>query len=393
MSDRMVLEPDLDFIKQVRATGGDALKACYQCATCSTICEHSPDESPFPRKEMHLAQWGQKDKLVTDGDIWLCHDCTDCSDYCPRGARPSDVMASLRQQAVAHYAWPKHLAELAKTPKGLPLLMLVPTALYGLLFLFRGIFAHERNVAEGKVEFADAFRHQLLEIMFFGISAFLLFVFARGAIAFWRDLSKKKPLPEGMGMVGILSALPGTLWEIVSHRRFRMCNTEGPRASGHLLMLIGFVRLTVVGTVIGIGAMSGRITTPVPCWATDRVFDSLMKIFANVAAALAMVGSIMLLMGRLGRKDKVNKGTWFDWYGVILLNAVIATGILTQFARLTDVAVLAFTIYTIHLILVYCLLTYIPFSKLAHMFYRTLAMHHGRLTGRVPPGDPLEAAR
>ena len=116
-------------------------------------------------------------------------------------------------------------------------------------------------------------------------------------------------------------------------------------------------------------------------------------IFANVAAVLAMVGSIMLLMGRLGRKDKVNKGTWFDWYGVILLNAVIATGILTQFARLTDVAVLAFTIYTIHLILVYCLLTYIPFSKLAHMFYRTLAMHHGRLTGRVPPGDPLEAAR
>jgi hypothetical protein len=41
---------------------------------------------------------------------------------------------------------------------------------------------------------------------------------------------------------------------------------------------------------------------------------------------------------------------------------------------------------------VYCLLTYIPFSKLAHMLYRTLAIHHGRLMGRVPAKDPLQAA-
>jgi quinone-modifying oxidoreductase subunit QmoC len=70
---------------------------------------------------------------------------------------------------------------------------------------------------------------------------------------------------------------------------------------------------------------------------------------------------------------------------------VIATGLLTRFARLSGVAPLAFTIYVIHLGGVYCLLTYIPFSKLAHLLYRTLAMHHGRLTGRIPPGDPLEA--
>jgi quinone-modifying oxidoreductase, subunit QmoC len=385
MAEPRVLEPDLDFIRQIRASGGDAVKQCYQCATCATVCKLSPDNSPFPRKEMGMAQWGQKEDLARDGDIWLCHDCTDCSDECPRGARPSDVMAALRQQAVAYYAWPKHLAKLCKTPQGLPLLMLVPLVFYAAIFLLRNLFAHESHVAEGEIEFATAFPHLAIEILFFGVSAFLMFVFVRGGIAFWRNLVRAHPLPEGVTFGKVLGAFPGTMIEILGHGRFKTCKTEGPRALGHQIMLIGFLMLTVVGTVIGIGAMTGLVTTPLD------LLDP-MKIFANLGAALAMVGSIMLLMGRVGRREKINKGTWFDWYLVLLLNFVLATGILTELSRLSGIAVLAFTIYVIHLVGVYCLLTYIPFSKLAHLLYRTLAMHHGRLTGRIPPGDPLEAA-
>ena len=132
--------------------------------------------------------------------------------------------------------------------------------------------------------------------------------------------------------------------------------------------------------------MAGIVHTPL-------AFFSPMKLFANLAAILAMIGAAMLLLGRIGRREKINKGTWFDWYLVVLLNGVLATGILTEVARLSGIAALAIAIYVIHLIGVYCLLTYIPFSKLAHMVYRSLAIHHGRLSGRVPPGDPLEAAK
>jgi len=67
------VDPELKAIKEIQAVGGDTLKKCYQCATCSTVCPLSSDEAPFPRKQMILAQWGFKDRLVNDPAIWLCH--------------------------------------------------------------------------------------------------------------------------------------------------------------------------------------------------------------------------------------------------------------------------------------------------------------------------------
>jgi quinone-modifying oxidoreductase subunit QmoC len=382
MADPKTLAPDLEFVRQIRAFGGDSVKRCYQCATCSTVCELSPDDGPFPRKEMLRAQWGLREELVRDGDIWLCHDCTDCSAHCPRGARPSDVMGALRQAAVSHYAWPRHLSRLASTPKGLPFLLLVPAALYALIFLvFGGQDPHE----PGRLEFATAFPHLPLEILFFGVSGFLLFVFFRGGILFWRDQVRVRPLPEGVGTGEVLAALPRTIIEILKHSRLRRCEAESSRANGHLLMLSGFLILAIVGTIVGMASIFGLMTTPI-------AMTSPLKIFANVGAALALVGCVMLLMGRFQRRETINRGTWFDWYLLSLLTFVIATGTLTQIGRLTGIPEVAFPIYVIHLLGVYCLLTYIPFTKLAHLFYRTLAMHHGRLTGRVPPGEPLERA-
>lgn len=53
----------------------------------------APENAPYPRKEMVWASWGLKEKLATDVDLWLCHNCGNCADLCPRGARPADVMA------------------------------------------------------------------------------------------------------------------------------------------------------------------------------------------------------------------------------------------------------------------------------------------------------------
>ena len=79
MSNSYLVEPDVGFINDVAKLGGQDVKKCFQCATCSVACPISPDTKPFPRKEMLATSWGLKDRLVGNGDIWLCHNCGDCS--------------------------------------------------------------------------------------------------------------------------------------------------------------------------------------------------------------------------------------------------------------------------------------------------------------------------
>ncbi|MCK7469520.1 MAG: hypothetical protein MZU95_00985 [Desulfomicrobium escambiense] len=43
-----MVEPDLKFIKDLGILGGEDLKKCYQCATCSVVCPISPGQQALP---------------------------------------------------------------------------------------------------------------------------------------------------------------------------------------------------------------------------------------------------------------------------------------------------------------------------------------------------------
>ena len=68
MSDRNLIQPDLDFIVSLKKNGGSTIKKCMQCATCSVVCTLSNEEFGFPRKQLLMAQWGLKDQLLKDPD-------------------------------------------------------------------------------------------------------------------------------------------------------------------------------------------------------------------------------------------------------------------------------------------------------------------------------------
>ena len=112
----MNVKPDLDFIKAMKETGGDTLKKCYQCASCSVACPLSSDQHPFPRKEMIWAQWGMKECLFDDPEVFLCHQCGDCTEICPRGAKPAEVLGAIRSYLYTLYGWPAWLARSAEEP-------------------------------------------------------------------------------------------------------------------------------------------------------------------------------------------------------------------------------------------------------------------------------------
>jgi len=123
---------DIKFKKELKKESGSSLNECMQCGTCSVVCSLAPEDKPFPRKEMIWAGWGMKEKLVGNVDVWLCHQCGDCSTYCPRGVKPGDVLAALRQISYRHYARPRFLGKLLSKPSLLPFAILIPVIIIAL---------------------------------------------------------------------------------------------------------------------------------------------------------------------------------------------------------------------------------------------------------------------
>jgi quinone-modifying oxidoreductase, subunit QmoC len=65
-----------------------------------------------------------------------------------------------------------------------------------------------------------------------------------------------------------------------------------------------------------------------------------------------------------------------------LVLALGLTGMLTEITRLANWAGISYGIYFIHLMFVFSLFAYLPFSKLAHLVYRTTAMAYLEYSGR-----------
>lgn len=380
MANSYWVEPDLKFVKQLRTLGGETLKKCFQCATCSVVCPISPDERPFPRKEMIAAQWGLKDKLVGNMDVWLCHQCNDCSTYCPRGARPGDVLNAVRSYSIQQYAWPQWLGKIVPDGRFWWLLLAIPVAIF--LFVL-GVTGH-LHIPEGEIEFAKFFPTLLVDIIFVPLAtAWIPLVFGIGIYRFITDIHKNavadgKAKRKDLNVPDFLKSILCTLPTILRHSKFSECTANKDRYLAHILVLFSFVGLFVVTNIFFVALYILQVPGPYS-------LANPVKILANVSGIALLVGAILMISNRLkDRGPNIGKGSYFDWSLIVLVLGLAATGLLSQFTRLVHVPVIAYPMYFAHLVLVFCLFTYLPFSKLAHLVYRTLAMAYSRYSGREP---------
>ena len=65
-----------------------------------------------------------------------------------------------------------------------------------------------------------------------------------------------------------------------------------------------------------------------------------------------------------------------------MIFAVGATGLGAWLFRLLHIKILAYPTYFLHLCSVFFLFFYAPYTKMAHMVYRTTAMLWARMSGR-----------
>ncbi len=376
MTDAYTLEPDVGFINEVKALGGGDLKKCFQCATCSVACPISPDNRPFPRKEMIAASWGLKDKLVGNGDVWLCHNCGDCTTLCPRGAKPGDVLGAVRAYAVAEYGPVKAISRLVNDAKMLPVVLGIPAVLFLIIGLITGLldFTPEGD----RIVHAHFFSTWLVDIVMIPAAIWTVATFALGLKRFLADMHQNA-LQEGkttiekidpMGMVqGLISIIP----TIIKHDKFNECSENKERSTAHMMVLFGFVGLFIVTSIFFVAIYGLQIHGP---------FSQLnpVKWLANVSAVALIVGSLLMIRSRLAKKDQVS--AYKDWWLLIWALSLGVSGMLAQVTRLLDLAFLSYAIYYVHLMFVWSLFFFIAYSKLAHLVYRTAAMAYNAYIDR-----------
>lgn len=401
MSDKYLAEPDLNFITEVVGLGGDSLKKCFQCATCSVVCPIAPDNKPFPRKEMIAASWGLKNRLVSDVDIWLCHQCGDCSTYCPRGAKPGDVLGAIRSYAINEYATPKALGKAVNDPKKLPILIAIPAILFAVLAfvttsmggvmdkIFKALgfealgFEWAHHHADDVIAHADFYSTWFVDLVFIPLSILVAVVFLLGLRRFLVDMHEQA-IKEGktsLGSqnigalaVGTVKGIIAMLPTILKHDKFTECSENKERSTAHMMVLYGFIGLFIMTAYGFIALYLLSSPGPYPQW-------NPFKILANAAGIALVLGGILMIKNRLAKKDD-QVSTYKDWFLLGMVLGLGLSGMLTELTRLAGAEALTYFMYYIHLIFIFGTFAYLPFSKLAHLVYRTVAMGYAEYSGR-----------
>jgi quinone-modifying oxidoreductase subunit QmoC len=346
--------------------GAGTAGRCYQCATCSSVCELSTPGFPFPRRQMVLAQWGLMDRLAGDPAIWLCHQCGDCTERCPRDARPGDVVQTLRSKVIETLAFPGVVGRLVgNVRRTWPILLGVPW-LFWLLLWAGGVI----EVPQGQRlhAYEDFVSHALIYAIYFPVAGWVTLAAAVGGVRFWRKMGQGT---ERQG--SFLSGLWPVTKDVLAHKSFGACENVAIRRWAHLALFWGFVGAAVTSGLLVYAIYIMHEEMPLP-------LGHPFKILGNLSAVLLVVGGVLLFVSRFATHRSLIKTSAFDMFFLGVVALVIVTGVVVEAARFVLSANTAGLLYTMHLGVVLTLFLTFPYSKFAHMLYRTIALVHQRVT-------------
>jgi quinone-modifying oxidoreductase subunit QmoC len=292
------------------------------------------------------------------------------------------VLGAIRAYAYTHFGFPQGLAKLASDGKNLPILIGIPAAIILVLWLISG----GMHMPDGPVDFGMFFGHWdfhwltkttfFIDIIFLPVAAFSLFASYKGVSAMWNKMSEGMEASSDYRPSVVQFAVE-FLWpaikETVQHKRFNECGTNVDRVKGHLPLLLAFIGLLVVTGYSFVrkdffGLFNPNLHGPIP------LYDPF-KILANISAIALLVG-IAILWANRRKMEAEGKAspTFYDWFLIGEIAAVGITGLGAELLRWADFGVLAYLTYYLHLVSIFMLFFYMPYTKFAHMIYRTFAM-------------------
>jgi quinone-modifying oxidoreductase subunit QmoC len=239
--------------------------------------------------------------------------------------------------------------------------------------------------------YSNIFPHWLLNSFFFLFSALALVVMAVGARRFWRAMTASNP---GTGNAApakrLYPAVVAVLKSVFTHDRFAKCEKSRSRYWSHSLVFFGFLGLGLVSFWV----VTARIN---PIVRGDFIYPfnflSPWKILANAGGIALLAGLYMMIRDRVRKSEEAGAGGYFDWALLGVLLMVLLTGFFTEVLHYVRLEPHRHIAYFVHLVFVFALLMYLPYSKFAHIVYRTIALIHAQLTGRESGARPALAAK
>lgn len=383
---RVKVEPDLQFVYDIMQNGGESLKKCFQCGTCSVMCNLSPADHPFPRQEMIWAQWGLKDKLIADPHVWTCFQCSDCSTYCPRGAKPGDVLGAVRKKVIEGLAFPSFMGRALADPHYWAWLFLFPAFILLAIIMINGT----GFVAERPIVYGHMISHIQMNIVFPLFTGLAALAFLVGMERLWKGASGESLLTflPKMDKGNMFTAVKDVITDIITHKDFEKCDTNKWRRLAHLLVFYAFIGLlatTALAIVVLVvyeylnefRGLPGH-NDMLGVYPMEPLHP--IKWLGNASALALIIGSGLMIYNRskLSKSGDLTSST-FDKFFLWTIFGVGITGFCAQLFRFLEVApVIAYGTYFLHLVLVFALLIYSPYSKFAHFVYRTVALIHKR---------------
>ena len=158
---------------------------------------------------------------------------------------------------------------------------------------------------------------------------------------------------------------------IVTHEKFDQCSRAGPRFFTHALVFFGFIALTLVAVWV----LTARYN---PLIRSDFVYPFAFfdpwKMLANLGGLAIIAGCLLMIRDRLRDREHFGGGKYFDYALILSLLIAVLTGFATEALHYLRIEPHRHVVYFVHLVFVFALLMYLPYSKFAHMIYRTTAL-------------------
>ncbi len=99
--------PFKEIVEEIKEFGGDAVKYCYQCGKCDTVCPWNKVTTFSMRKLIREATFGFPE--IDREEVWRCTTCGRCPQVCPRDVKQVEDMVALRRMAMGYGVSPPFL--------------------------------------------------------------------------------------------------------------------------------------------------------------------------------------------------------------------------------------------------------------------------------------------